>query len=202
MTDNRIVVGVFSEESEAIQAMQQLMEIGFGQDEISVLAEEPERFSVRSNINVQTPHDINRGAATGAITGSVVVGFGALIAQLGALAIPGIGPVLALGPIAAVVTGLVAGGAVGGALGALLGLGINKEEAKLYEQNLKNGDILVIVEAANDQYEAAAKTLHRTTGPRSIVQSIDEPEAAGEAPRFAAGSDEAGGDDGSSDFNK
>lgn len=188
MTDKRTIVGVFTEEEAAVNAYHQLIELGFDRDEISVLAENPERYHVNSELDVTPPHDMGKGAATGAITGGMVGGFGALIASIGALAIPGIGPFLAAGPIAATITGLLAGGAVGGALGALLGLGINKDEAKLYEENLKDGSILVIVEAENGLADDVTSILHKSTGPRSIIQSPDE--SIDDGPRFAAGSDE------------
>ena len=190
MLGKRTIVGVFPEEAGAIEAIDRLLELGYDREDISILAENPERYHVGSDLDVTPPHDIGKGATAGAITGGMVGGFGALIASLSALAIPGIGPFLAAGPIAATLTGLIAGGAVGGAVGALAGLGINKDEAKLYEQNLKDGDILVIVEAENEKAEAVTSILHKPTTPRSIVSQPDESDDKLEGPRFAAGSDE------------
>lgn len=158
----RAVVGVFSNEEEAVQAIHQLTEMGYRQDQISVLAKDPERFerlNDEEDVSAESTGDIAKGATTGAVTGGVIGGIGALIAELGVLAIPGVGPFLAAGPIAATVGGLLAGGAVGGVVGALVGLGVDKEEAKIYEENLENGDILVIVEADDNRYDRVYSTL-------------------------------------------
>ncbi len=172
--ETRTVVGVFSEIEKAEEAFRQLEAMGFNKDEISVLADDPDRFHRHTDIDAKTPHDMGKGASAGAITGGVVGGFAGLVASVGALAIPGFGPVLAAGPIAATISGLVAGGAVGTAVGALAGLGISKEEAKLYEDNLRSGDILIFVHVENESFETVSNILHH-------------PQAEHE-PRFAAGS--------------
>lgn len=162
MADKRTVVGVFNTEEMAIRAIDKLHSLGYTKDEISILAEDPERFrrlDGDDDVDVETPKDVGKGAAAGAATGGIIGGLGALVAELGILAIPGVGPFLAAGPIAATVGGLLAGGAIGGAVGALVGLGIDKEEAKIYEQNLKDGDILVIVEADDNRYDNVRTTL-------------------------------------------
>lgn len=162
MANNRAVVGVFHTEEEAIRAINQLHKMGYHKEQISVLAENPDRFKQLdrdSDVDVDTPKDVGKGAAAGAITGGVLGGLGALVVELGILAIPGVGPFLAAGPIAATIGGLVAGGALGGVVGALVGLGIEKDEAKIYEQNLKDGDILIVVDTDEDRYENVRSTL-------------------------------------------
>lgn len=162
MANNRAVVGVFHTEEEALRAINRLHSMGYTRDEISILAKDPDRFprlDEDRDINVETPGDVGKGAATGAATGGVLGGLGALVAELGILAIPGVGPFLAAGPIAATIGGLLAGGAIGGAIGALVGLGVEKEEAKVYEQNLNEGAILVIVDADDNRYDDVRTTL-------------------------------------------
>lgn len=159
---NRAVVGVYSTEQEAAHAINELVNLGYSKDQISVLAQDPKRFEglgEADDIKTESPKEVGKGAATGAVTGGVIGGIGALIAELGVLAIPGIGPFLAAGPIVATVGGLVAGGAIGGVVGALVGLGVDKEEAHIYEERLENGDILVIVQADNDRYDQTYATL-------------------------------------------
>ncbi len=190
MLGKKTIVGVFSDENAAIRAIDRLLELGYEREDISVLAEHPERYLDGSDLDVSSPQDIGKGAAAGAITGGMVGGFGALIASLSALAIPGIGPILAAGPIAATLSGMVAGTAVGGAVGALAGLGINKEEARLYEQNLKKGDILVFVEADEAKTEAVTAVLSPA---RDFIEKTGGSNVADqrrEGPRFAAGSPE------------
>jgi uncharacterized membrane protein len=90
-------------------------------------------------------------AATGAITGGVVGGTLGLLAGIGTLAIPGLGPFIAAGPIVAALGGTAAGAAAGGVVGALVGLGIPEEEAKVYEARLKEGGYLVAVQVQDNE---------------------------------------------------
>ena len=91
------------------------------------------------------------GASAGAITGSVIGGTLGLLAGIGTLAIPGLGPLIAAGPIMAALGGTAAGAAAGGVVGALVGLGIPEEEAKVYEERLKAGGYLVAVQVQNNE---------------------------------------------------
>lgn len=91
------------------------------------------------------------GAATGAITGGVIGGTIGLLAGIGTLAIPGLGPFIAAGPIVAALGGTAAGATAGGVVGALVGLGIPESEAKVYENRLKEGGYLVAVQVQNNE---------------------------------------------------
>jgi uncharacterized membrane protein len=91
------------------------------------------------------------GAGAGAITGGVIGGTLGLLAGIGTLAIPGLGPFIAAGPIMAALGGTAAGAAAGGILGALVGLGIPESEAKVYEERLKAGGYLVAVQVQNNE---------------------------------------------------
>lgn len=157
------VVGIYRTEIEAVSAINRLLEIGYADNEISVLAKEPERFDTiesLTDIQAQSPKAVARGAGAGAATGGVLGGIGGLLLGLGTLAIPGVGPFLAAGPIAAALGGIAAGGAVGGVVGALAGLGVDKAEAKDYAQALERGELLVLVKADNDRYDRVNDVFH------------------------------------------
>ena len=150
------VVGIYKTENEAVSAINRLFELGYEDSDISVLAKDPERYHKMeslTDVNAETPKAVARAAGAGAATGGVLGGIGGLLLGLGALAIPGVGPFLAAGPIAAALGGMAAGGAVGGVVGALAGLGFDKEEARSYEEAINRGDLLVLVKADADRYE-------------------------------------------------
>ncbi|KAA9004157.1 low temperature-induced protein [Paenibacillus spiritus] len=139
----RKIVGVFDREQEATHAIQALQAKGVPSDDISVVTRE--RDDLRE-ITKETGTMAPEGVATGAATGGVVGGVAGLLAGIGALAIPGIGPILAAGPIAAALTGAAVGAGAGGLVGGLIGLGIPEDEAKEYESYVDNGKILVLVD--------------------------------------------------------
>lgn len=149
---DKVLVGIFTTEEEARRVIQNLKDVGYSDKDISVIAKEKERVEHIhdvEDVNMETT-DNNNKAVGGAVTGGVIGGAGALLAEIGLLAIPGIGPFLAAGPIAVTLGGIVAGGAVGGLIGALVDLGIDKEDAKEYETYLERGDILVAVKERDD----------------------------------------------------
>lgn len=142
------VVGIFVSQDEAIKAIRRLKESGYEDSQISVLAkhkEDLERLKDETDISTST-EDSHEGALGGALTGGALGGIGALLLDLGLITIPGIGPFLAAGPIAASLTGALAGGAVGSVVGALVDLGLTKEEAEEYETYIDRGDILLLVD--------------------------------------------------------
>ncbi|HSK70007.1 MAG TPA: general stress protein [Candidatus Limnocylindria bacterium] len=152
---DRMVVGVYSNESDVISAIRRLHEMGYESDEISVLAQNPERFGnlqQLTDVVPESPKSTAGGAATGAVTGGILGGIGALLVSLGVLAIPGVGPFLAAGPVVAAIGGAAGGAAVGGVVGALIGLGVDKGDAQDYEHALERGDLLVMVRADEDRY--------------------------------------------------
>jgi hypothetical protein len=105
------------------------------------------------------------GAAAGVTTGGVIGGTLGLLAGVGLLAIPGLGPFIAAGPIMAGLAGLGVGGAVGGVTGALIGMGIPEFEAKRYEGRLKKGGILLSVHCdTSDEIKRAKEVVERTGG--------------------------------------
>ena len=108
------------------------------------------------------------GAATGAGTGAIIGGTLGLLAGIGALAIPGIGPFIAAGPIMAAMAGAGVGGAVGGIGGALIGLGIPEYEAKRYEGLIKDGGMLLSVHTESSDEVASARRCLEVTGAKDI----------------------------------
>jgi hypothetical protein len=111
------------------------------------------------------------GTAAGVSIGAVVGGTVGLLAGIGALAIPGVGPLIAAGPIMAALAGIGAGGAVGGLVGALVGMGIPEYEAKRYEGRVKDGGILVSVHCDTSEEITKAKDLLKATGADDIASS-------------------------------
>jgi hypothetical protein len=124
------------------------------------------------------------GASTGAGTGMVVGGTLGWLVGIGALAIPGVGPFIAAGPIVAALAGAGVGGAVGGIGGALIGMGIPEYEAKRYEGRIIKGGILLSVHSDNSDWTSKAKTILEETGAEDIssagevkgdIQNTDKP---------------------------
>ena len=137
------IVGIFDTEQEATRAIEGLHNQGFSNDEISVITRDRDELR---HISDDTGTKAPEGVATGAATGGVLGGVTGLLAGIGALAIPGIGPILAAGPIVATLTGVAVGVGAGGIVGGLIGLGIPEDEAKEYEGYVESGKILVLVD--------------------------------------------------------
>lgn len=156
MAKHRKIVGVFTTEEEAISAIEGLKRQGYASDDISIISKNRDDLhGVMNETGTKAP----QGATAGAATGGIVGGATGLLASLGLLAIPGIGPILAAGPIAATLTGLAVGAGTGGIVGGLIGMGIPEDEAKEYEAYVRDGRILVLVDsrAAHDtDYDARA----------------------------------------------
>jgi len=108
------------------------------------------------------------GTATGAGTGAVIGGTLGWLAGIGLLAIPGVGPLIAAGPIVAALTGVGVGGALGGITGALIGMGIPEYEAKRYEGRVREGGILLSVHSDNSEWTRKAKDILERTGAEDV----------------------------------
>ncbi len=143
----------------------QLKTANFSNNDISVLF--PDKGTTRDfahEKNTKAPE----GAVTGAGTGGVIGGALGWIAGIGALAIPGVGPFIAAGPIIAALSGAAVGAAVGGIAGGLIGLGIPEIEAKRYEGKVKAGNILISVHTENSDEITRAKKLFGQAGAQDI----------------------------------
>ncbi len=147
------VVGIFNNEEKAIRAIEGLKAQGYTDGEISVITQNTDTYDAiktRTGLDLETANDATDGALAGAATGGALGGIGGLLLGLGALAIPGVGPIIAAGPIASALVGALAGGAVGGLAGALVDYGIPEVEAKDYEQRINQGDVMVLVDEGDD----------------------------------------------------
>jgi hypothetical protein len=113
------------------------------------------------------------GATTGATTGGLIGGTLGLLAGIGALAIPGLGPFIAAGPLMATLSGIGAGGMVGGLVGALVGSGIPEFEAKRYENRLKEGGTLIAIRAESDDLANRVKEVLQTQGAEDVSVSSE-----------------------------
>ena len=170
------VICIASSETQASGIVACLREEGFSNNDISALF--PDKTGTRDFAH-EKGTKAPEGAATGAGTGAVLGGAFGWLAGLGALAIPGVGPFVAAGPIAAALSGAAVGGAVGGIAGALIGLGIPEYEAKRYEGKVKSGGILISVhtedsdevKVAKEVFERVGATDISTTGESSVGSS-------------------------------
>ena len=162
---NTAVFGIYKSSAEAESAVDRLSSAGFSHNDISVLLPDTQSSKEFAHEkNTKAPE----GTTTGVATGGVVGGTLGLLAGIGALAIPGLGPFIAAGPIMASLAGLGVGGAVGGLIGALVGMGIPEYEAKRYEGRVKNGGVLLSVHCDRSDEISRAKDLLQQTGGEDI----------------------------------
>ena len=164
------VFGIYHTGAQAERSVDDLLAAGFRNDDISVLL--PDHASTKDfahEKNTKAPE----GTAVGVSAGGVLGGALGLLVGMGALAIPGIGPFVAAGPIMAALAGLGAGGAIGGFIGALVGMGIPEYEAKRYEGHMKEGGILLSVHCETKEMVTKAEELLRQTGAQEIASSAD-----------------------------
>ena len=170
MAKNTAVFGMYATYENVSEGVDALKASGFRNTDISVLF--PENAGSRDfahEKNTKAPE----GATTGAGTGAVVGGTLGWLAGIGTLAIPGLGPFIAAGPIMALLAGVGVGGAVGGITGALIGLGIPEYEAKRYEGRIKAGRILLSVHSENSQSTDRAKEILERTGAQDISSTAE-----------------------------
>jgi uncharacterized protein YjbJ (UPF0337 family) len=155
-------VGTFSTKSEVESALTQLRQAGFDMDDVHVLVKnednEPDQIA-GVDVKDKVGNQAGKGAASGAATGGAIGGVTGLLVGLGAIAIPGVAPVLAAGAagtaIATALTGGAIGAAAGGLVGALVGLGIPKERAEVYEGVLRQGGYVVILDGTQEELDQA-----------------------------------------------
>lgn len=152
-------------DAHAVRIANRLKTSGFSPNDISILT--PDRGGVRE-LGVENSTKVPEGAATGAGTGALLGGALGWMAGIGALAIPGVGPLIAAGPILGALTGLAVGGTVGGVSGALIGMGIPEYEAQQYESKLKEGNILMCVHASDSDEAARAREIFTEEKAESI----------------------------------
>jgi len=163
---NTAVFGIYATPDQAESAVDRLRAAGFRATDISVLI--PENVGTKE-LSHEKHSKAPEGIAAGVTSGAVLGGALGWLAGIGALAIPGLGPFIAAGPIVAALAGVGAGAAVGGVAGALIGLGIPEFEAKRYEGLLKHGGILLSVHSDNREWTKKAKAILEDTGAEHIA---------------------------------
>ena len=164
----KAVFGIAKTENQAINIANQLQSAGFSPNDISVLF--PDKTGTRDFAHEQHTK-APEGAASGAGGGAVLGGALGWMVGIGALAIPGLGPFIAAGPIMAALAGAGAGAAAGGLTGALIGMGIPELEAKQYEGKVKSGNILMSVHAEDGREVTRAKEILKNGGAEEISYS-------------------------------
>lgn len=168
MGKNKVVYGIYPTELSADFAVDEMKDAGFRNTDISVLfADNRGTKDFLHEKATKAPE----GAAAGVGSGMVIGGALGWLAGIGALAIPGLGPFIAAGPIMGLLGGLGAGGVVGGIAGALIGMGIPEYEAKRYEGRVKDGGILFSAHCDNDEWVERAKEIMERTGARDIASA-------------------------------
>lgn len=177
---NTAVFGIYPTEGDAERAVDSLTTAGFPAANISVLL--PDLRGTRDFAHVKETK-APEGATTGVAAGGVLGGALGVLVGIGALAIPGLGPLVAAGPIVAGLAGLGAGGAVGGLFGALVGMGIPEYEARRYEGRVKGGGVLLSVHCDTSDQVSRAKDVLKASGAEDIASTG---ESAGIRPQASA----------------
>lgn len=164
------VIGILETQTQAEAAVADLQTNGISSGEISVLF--PDKQGTKDfahEHHTKAPE----GAIAGVGAGGVIGGTIGLLAGIGALAIPGVGPLIAAGPLMATLSGAAAGATVGGVAGALVGLGIPEIQAKAYEGKIRGGNILVAVHTDDSEREKRAKAVLEKHGAHDVVVTSD-----------------------------
>ena len=178
------VFGIYSTRVAVENATESLIRAGFPAADISVLL--PESLGGPKNVGTEKATKAPEGTATGVTVGGAIGGTLGVLVGIGALAIPGLGPFIAAGPIVAGLAGLGVGGAVGGVTGALVGMGIPEFEAKRYEGRLKSGGILLSVHCDTSDEIKRAKEVLKTTGAEDVSSTGESSVSSKQAEHDAA----------------
>jgi len=165
------VFGIFPNRMSAETCVTELLNAGFSNDDVSVLA--PDHLTTKG-MGTEKHTKAPESATAGATTGGVIGGGLGLLAGIGAIAIPGVGPFIAAGPIMATLAGLGAGAAAGGILGALAGLGIPEYEAKRYEGLVRDGGVLISAHCEVSSQIGMAKDILKQCGAKDISSTGEE----------------------------
>lgn len=165
---SKTVISLVKAEAQAETIVQRLNEAGIPTSDVSVLF--PDKSGSRDFAHEQhtkTPEGTAIGASAGGVTGGAL----GLLAGIGALAIPGVGPFIAAGPIMAALSGAAVGATIGGIAGALIGMGIPEIEAKQYEAKIKEGNILISVHAHDGDVVDRVEDIMKEAGAEDITST-------------------------------
>ncbi|MGA2118372.1 MAG: DUF3341 domain-containing protein [Bryobacteraceae bacterium] len=167
---NTAVYGIFRDQSDVIYAVEKMTQAGFRNEDISVLLpNNPGTKDFGHEKHTKGPE----GAAAGVVAGGLIGGLLGLLVGLGTLAIPGLVPLTAAGPIIATLAGVGAGATVGGLLGWLVGLSVPEYEAKRYEGRVRDRGVLASVHCDNADWTRRAKELLKETGAADISSATE-----------------------------
>src|ERR687891_1373579 len=162
---NTAAFGIYPSETALENGISALQQAGYRNEDISVLFPENEGTKdFAHKKGTKAPEGAASGAGTGAVAGGVL----GWLAGIGAIAIPGVGPFIAAGPIMAALAGVGAGGVIGGIAGGLIGIGIPEYEAKRYAGRIRNGGILISIHCDDSNWTHKAKTVLSETGAEDI----------------------------------
>src|SRR5437764_1182888 len=170
MGKNTSVFGIYTSRSHTEEAVDALRRAGFRNTDISALF--PDNAGTKDfahEKNTKAPEGATAGATSGALLGGVL----GWLAGIGALAVPGIGPLLAAGPIVAALAGAGAVGVAGGLVGALVGFGVPEYEAKRYEGRVKHGGILLSVHCDSQDWVKRGEEILKQTGAEDVSSSSE-----------------------------
>jgi hypothetical protein len=167
---NKSIFCIVRSEEQANRIVDRLKSAGLSNNVISVLF--PNKRDT-SDFATERKTKMPEGGSIGATTGGVIGGTLGWLAGIGALAIPGIGPFIAAGPVMAALSGVAIGGAVGGIAGALIGLGIPEIEAKRYESKIKEGNILLSVHNVDESIVNLSRNILSQEGAMDISETCE-----------------------------
>jgi hypothetical protein len=162
---NTAAFGIYRDRASLERGVDALRAANYRAEDISVLF--PDNIGTKDFAH-EKGTKAPEGAATGAGTGAAIGGVLGWLAGIGAIAIPGLGPFIAAGPLMGALAGAGAGGAVGGLTGALVGMGIPEYEAKRYEGRIKDGGFLMSVHCDNSEWTSKAKRILEETGAQDV----------------------------------
>jgi stress response protein YsnF len=183
---SKTVIGLMDNIGEAQDVVRDLVASGINRDDIGFMANQKHAVPESAHLNEGEGSRAASGALTGAGTGAALGGIAGLALAFAPLAIPGIGPILAAGPIAAALTGAGIGAVAGGLIGGLTNLGVPEEEAHYYAEGVRRGGILVTVAAESDAQAQTAVSVMRRHGAVDIDQRATEWKKQGWKGRFDA----------------
>jgi len=180
MATGQTVVGIFDGQNDAEKALNELKNAGFTPDQVSVVAKDTSETKSMVEGSSMGGAETS-GIGTGALLGGIFGGAAGWLVGIGALAIPGIGPIVAAGALATTLGGAAVGAAAGGLIGALVGAGIPEEDARTYETHVKEGRILITAQASTAEQTQEARDVFDRYG--SEVRAYDRAASADSARR-------------------
>ena len=170
MAKNKTVIGILENDVQAENVVGMLQSSGFSGNDISVLF--PDKRGTKDFAHEHSTK-APEGAVAGAAGGGAIGGTIGLLAGIGALAIPGLGPFIAAGPLMAALSGAAAGAALGGVAGALIGMGIPEIEAKRYEGKIRGGNLLIAVHVDDSNEQKRAEEILKRAGAEDITATSE-----------------------------